>query len=494
MKFNLKTLLYFPLIFFFLPAFTLNLTFLGGAYSVYPIFFLILYIALSVVFILKPKPFICKIKKVISSTPFKFYLIYVLVSILDSILLSVLGVASLGNTLRYILVHYILCIFPVFLYFIFIIDKYISYDNFIKIFTKLFYILMILGLIAYIGMFFNIEIIQSIFDFLANVRFIKFANIGYNGIASGYEAYGFPRLDCVFEEPSFYARFMFVFLPLIYSVATSKIKLYENNFANLFVKKTIIPLAWLNLILTQSPIYLILFFIITLLYFAKAIIVFVKRHILIFSSIFVFAILCGILIILNVNFEDTYLSRIITTVTSASFEDFVLAEPSLGGRIVCFINLFQIFLKHPFMGVGLGNLSDLMYHQLSASPVILTPEIYENMAVALQSKQKFVFNSNLFFADLAQYGFIIFGIFIFFHTKLKLTLNKIKTYNLSYNDQVYLKGLGWCWITLTIGYFYQFYMTLFEPLMVNILIITFIYRFLSRRQNEKNNIYRGLFA
>ena len=116
MKFNLKTLLYFPLIFFFLPAFTLNLTFLGGAYSVYPIFFLILYIALSVVFILKPKSFICKIKKVISSTPFKFYLIYVLVSILDSILLSVLGVASLGNTLRYILVHYILCIFPVFLY------------------------------------------------------------------------------------------------------------------------------------------------------------------------------------------------------------------------------------------------------------------------------------------------------------------------------------------------------------------------------------------
>jgi len=486
---NLKKLLYLPIILFFLPAFALNLPFLGGAYAVYPYFYLALYACLAVVFALNSKTFALKIKKVINSTPFKIYLLYVLVSILDTIVLSFLGVASLGNTIRYIIVHYILCIFPVFLYFIFIIDKYISYDNFIKLFYKLFYILMILGLIAYVGRLFNIEIINSVFDFLANVRFIKYVNVGYGGIASGYEAYGLPRLDCVFEEPSFYARFMFVFLPLIYSVTLSKIRIYKNYIVENIVKKTMIPLAWLNLILTQSPIYLLLFFFITFAYFLKDIITFIKRHILIFTILSVIFISGFFIFVISVDFNDTFIARIITTLTSATFDDFVMAEQSLGGRIVCFINMFIIFLKHPFMGVGLGNLADTMYRQLSVSPVVITPEIAQNMQTSVQTKQRFLFTSNLFFADLAQYGFIVFSIFVLYNVKIKKCLNKIKTYNITYYERIYLNGLNWCWIALVIGYFYQFYMTLFEPLIINTLLITFIYRTQLRRENETNNIH-----
>ncbi len=486
---NVKKLLYLPIILLFLPAFALNLTFLGGAYAVYPYFFLALYAALVIVFALNLDTFTKKILKVIKSTPLKIYLLYVLISILDTFILSLVGVASLLNTIRYILVHYILCIFPVFLYFIFIIDKYITYDNYIKIFVRLFYVMLILGLISYAGRFFNIELINSIFDFFANVRIIKFTNVGYGGISSGYEAYGLPRLDGLFEEPSFYARFMYVFLPLIYSVTLSKIKLYKNYFVNNFVKATIIPLAWLNLILTQSPIYLLLFFFITLVYFYKYIISLIKRHILLFTSFLIFFVSMIFIFFLSVNFNDTYLARIINTVTSSSFDDFVAEEQSLGGRIVCFINLFIIFLKHPLTGVGLGNLSDIMYRQMLSSPVVLTPEIVQNMLTSIQTKQKFLFNSNLLFADLAQYGFIVFGIFVWFNAKIKITLNKLKSYNLTYNEQIYLKGLNWCWVALVIGYCYQFYMTLFEPLIINVLLITFIYRVQLRRKNETNNIY-----
>ena len=486
---NVKKLLFLPIILLFLPAFALNMTFLGGAYAVYPYFFLALYAALIIVFALNLDTFTKKILKVIKSTPLKIYLLYVLISVLSTFVLSLVGVASLLNTIRYILVHYILCIFPVFLYFIFIIDKYITYDNFIKIFVRLFYVMLILGLIAYVGRFFNIELINSIFDFFANVRMIKFTNIGYGGIASGYEAYGLPRLDGLFEEPSFYARFMYVFLPLIYSVTLSKIRLYRNHHVNNFVKATIIPLAWLNLILTQSPIYLILFFFITLAYFYKNIISFIKHHIIIFTSFSIFLILMISIFYLSFDLRDTYLARIINTVTSASFDDFIMGEQSLGGRIVCFINLFIIFLKHPFTGVGLGNLSNIMFQQLLSSPVVLTPEITQNMLTAIQTKQKFIFNSNLLFADLAQYGFIIFGIFIWFNAKIKMTLNKLKFCNLTYNEQIYLKGLNWCWLALVIGYCYQFYMTLFEPLIINVLLITFIYRVQLRRKYETNNIY-----
>ena len=85
-------------------------------------------------------------------------------------------------------------------------------------------------------MLLNIEIINNIFDFFANARIIAFEKQGFFQQASGYFAFGLPRLDNLAEEPSFYAQFLFIFLPFIYGIASLKSQIYNNYFSTFLLE------------------------------------------------------------------------------------------------------------------------------------------------------------------------------------------------------------------------------------------------------------------
>ena len=416
MKFNIKWLLYLPILFFFLPTFVFWVPFMGAGYLY---FFIVLYIAISALFITDYKYCINKLISVYRYTPFKYIVWFLGLVILNSLILGLLGFANILNCIRSIVMQIILFVVPIMVYFLCIIGKYISLKNFMKLFIFLFWIMLILGFIAYIGQYFNIDFINNIFDFFANARIIKVEKLGKDILASNYEAFGLPRLDNLFEEPSFYARFLFLFLPMVYTFGLTRVKIYKNKIINLFVKKTLIPFTWANILLTLSPMFLILSLLNTAIYFFGDLVKLVRKYCIIIAIISIAILTATFIIFARVDLSETYLSRIINVLTEIhSFEDFIFVEPSLATRICTYINSFILFLKHPITGVGFGNIQNAISTQLLYSPIAITPEIAKKLNFAVISNTQYSYNSNFIFDLLATNGIFLFCIFIYFYKKL----------------------------------------------------------------------------
>ena len=475
---NFKFVLYIPFILLFFPAFAFYVPFLNG---VYLIFFLFAYFIIAI-FIYNLKDIIKKIISIIKNTPLKIYVLFLILAILNSVFLASIRVTTFGITIRSVILQIFLYIIPVYIVFLYTIDKYISYEKVIKLFYTLFWIYMILGLIAYLGQLFNIYAINTLFDFFANARKINFDKaINFDLMpASNYEAFGLPRLDNLSVEPSFYACFIYLFIPLIYQLSSSKNRLYKNLFCEKMIKTTIIPLTWINVILTQSPIFLVLTTIITILFLNEKL----KRekrviyYIYCIVSIFCFSLL---FITFGMNLEiiqNTFISRIVNTVQSlTSIEEFSLTEPSLATRMLSFFNQFCLFLKHPFSGVGIGNVGYQIVSVYMYSPLPLTPEMQLKLQLALMSNSKLMINQNVICYLLAENGIFIFLIFIYFH--LLLYRDLIKTMKSNSLSKLMLDvgvGLKVCWFSITIWFFYESSLLRLDYMFVYILIICYIYR------------------
>ena len=496
MKIKMKHLMYLPIIFFFFPAFTLYIPGLG----IYPIFYFVLYTIVFILLITKWQYAISRSKKVIQKTPLKIFLITMLLVTIDSLFLSLVGVTSLSQTIKSLIFRILLCYLPIFLYFICIIDKFINYKKFIQVFTFLLWLVLIIGFIAYIGQLFSIEIINNIFDFFANMRILShqiFKGVGSDGAASNYIANNLPRLDNLHEEPSFYARFLFLFLPFIFTISNLKIKLFKNNTINLVIKKTIVPFSLISIILTQSPIYLILTLILISFYAQKKIIKFIQKNYIIILLLLIVAII----LFLSINLQNTYFYRILSVLQVLSFDEFIIIEPSLASRIINFYNTLQVFLDHPITGVGIANVETYQLDKLLHSKLPLTHEIMSHIKLAISNNSSKVgMNTALFYSFLASHGIIISTFFAYFHIKLYIELNKLSKYDFNVFFYSMIDALKWSWICITVLIFYHTRLMHIELLFLYTLMIITIYKgkkilyyYTKGEINEKNN-FNGRFS
>lgn len=469
-KININLIIYLPIIFFFFPAFSFFIPALNWAYQYY---FLILYFCLAILFIIDRQKILQKVFNVYKKTPLKYFVITLIMIAVNSCFLSILGITKITQSCRSIIMQLILFIIPILVYYVYILNTKIQFENFIRIFTLLYYVIILLGFVAYIGELFNITIINSFFDILANARIIKFAGTNYNVQANRYIAYGLPRLDNLYEEPSLYARFLFLFLPFVYSIKNLKMRLTQNNFINKLIKHTIVLFSWISVILTLSPIYLIFCILITVLFYHKKIYILIKRHF--FCSCM--GLILTFLILKQIDFSDTYVSRIANVLTQIkTFEDFIIVEGSLATRIVNYFNSFIIFLKHPYTGVGIGNLGPQLVTQLPYSPLSLPLSIQSRLHYSLTTGNNMPYDYGFIYGFLAENGIIIASVFTLFNFKLLQYINLIlkKESEDSFNF-IIANCFKYMLIALFILMFYDLVLITLEMIFLYAVIVSFIY-------------------
>ena len=488
-KLNCKNLVYLPIIFLFFPAFAICFPFWKAAYL---IFFFVLYFSIALLLITKRKDLINNFISVIKNTPLKYYLAFFLFAAINSVFLSFLGISSITQSLRSIMIQIVLAILPFFLYFLFVINKMISYKRFIKIFLLLFYIDLIVGFVAFIGELFNITFINSIFDFLANARMLSFANRGVDAVASGYESFGFPRLDNLFQEPSNYAAFLYCYMPIVYSVFRLKEPLYKNKLLDKIVKYTIIPFSWISLILTASPMFLIFSIIITLFYFKDNIIKILYKNFVKFIIILFLFCLSVILLFSQIDFSQTYLSRIINVLNINSIEDLIIVEGSLATRILNYAHTFEVFQHHPLTGVGFGNVHRLMLDYYMHSNIPITSKILERIQHAIATNTIPPVDTGFLYNLLAENGLFITSIFLYFYYQLLKNMHKINKKFKIMQYEFYEKlsyGLKCSLLGFCILFFYDLYIYNNDFMLIIILSILMMYntKILSKNRRDNEN-------
>ena len=337
-KFDIRKVAYIPLFFLFLPAFCV----LVGNKAI-PIFFIVNVIFFIILITFFYKKLFKHLIFLYKNTPFKYFTYWSLWIMLSGIILIILGKYTISRYLYYMILYLLInMVLPLLLPTIIFYKKSIV-QNFIKIFFIALTIIFILGIINFIATLFSINILNKIFSFIVNQRELR-------GV---YYSVGI-RAQSVFAEPGWFAGFICFNLPIIYSTINSKYKIFNNTIINLAIKKIMIPLVWINIILTKSPIWLIFCLLITILYNIKNIKNFLLKY---FHKILILIVFISILVS-HLSVNNTYLNRIQNTVQPLSkldYNTFSIVEPSLASRITSYYNSLRLFLDYPITGIGLGN-------------------------------------------------------------------------------------------------------------------------------------------
>lgn len=365
------------------------------------------------VFIFNNRHFINTLIKLYKYTPFKYYVWFIVWLIVSACIVLILQKAKI-TIFYYIFVK----LFPVFLlcYLLsaYFIPKYLSIKSLIKLITSIIWGVLILALIGFIGDLYDIPFFSAIVNMISNMKAVN------QGVEQMVEVLtGLPRARGFFSEPGGLGQFITIFLPIIYQLGLNKYHIYRNNMVNLIIKTSLIPLAWSCLICTFSPISLIFGLIISVIYFAKKIKIYIKKYfipiLLIVSAtmtIIVFLFIFDSKIIINL-IQKSFLSRIMTL--GDAFRDytmFVEIEGSLASRITSWINSLILFFKSPIYGYGYDNVRFYMYKQFLNSPLPLTKENINNMIASFYDNIGVWYNRSLLFGLLAETGII--GTFLYF--------------------------------------------------------------------------------
>ncbi len=438
MKADFKWILFIPLFFFFMPAFVIPIP-VGNIFFL--AYFLVLYAVILFLLIKDNKKIILRIRHIAKKTPLKMYFLVLGLITVNMLFLITTGRMSLHRFLISLFYNITLQILPILLYFIYIIDNYISYEKFMRFFIILFWCSLIFGFIGYAGQYFNISFILDIFNFLSNGRAMAWekSGIGLLSEASDYTAFGLPRLDNLFQEPSEYSHYLCMFLPLVIAVADSKFKLSGSKFINFAVKKTILLFTIASIILSLSPTALILCILLVFICRYRAVLKFMKKYYLVFISILPVIFFA----VKSIDLSETYLSRIVNVLTQIhSFEDFIMVEGSLATRIICYINTLCVFAHHPFTGVGMGNLPYYMVNQFENSPVPLTGELIARNTLLVKGGGPALFCNDYLYTFIAENGIFIFSVFVCFYLRLFKGMNRImKSYDGCSFEYTVAKGM-----------------------------------------------------
>ena len=410
----IKYLYYLTLVLLFLPAFAFPLA--GRAFRV---FFIPLLCFWGMYILFNFKNFVRQICYLYKKTPFKYLIYFIAYLFLSSIFICSFNYRAGINAFVYIIQLSILYILPCYLLSAGIISTKLPIKKFLKIYFVALFSIFVFGLFEFIfGKILHIEPVNIIQQFLANERYF---------LGDFREMYAH-RLCSVFAEPGWLGGFLFLNFPIIYKCCLSKYKIFDNKLYNFIIKKTLIVLAWLNLLLTLSPIWLIFCTLETIFIFKNKIIKFIfsKKIIVYLSILFVFSVLIGAFILSSdTSVKIAQIVRIIDTLTSMiSFENFLIVEPSLGSRIVSYITLWHIFKEHLLIGIGLNNAPYYAAEIISKYSIPMTTENFLHYQQALKTG-KMSINGSALYDLLAQTGLIGTTLYYIFIYKTKNFVNKI---------------------------------------------------------------------
>lgn len=347
-----------------------------------------------------------------------------------------------------------------------IIYKYISMRKFIIFFFTMIFIAFLFGIFHYIGDKLNISFMIDIVNFFSNRK--ADITLDMRDIISNKT-----RIRGFFHEGGSFASFIFFMMPIIYSLALSKNKIYRNKYINKIIKMLSIPLMWFCLILTKSPIYLVFSLILTIVYFHHRVLKFIKKFKL---QIIIFFIISSSTII-NLRYsndlrgilESSYLQRITNTIESfGDLEQLAIKEGSLSIRITIFMTQIELFKTKPIMGYGMYNEKYYMHEQFMQSSMPKTQELLDILKDnSVRTKGVAGSGGTLFstlLVDTGIVGFILYYLFLFktvTHINFMLKyLNNIE-YNFYYGIKCtimsliaisfYILSLENCYITLILG-------------------------------------------
>lgn len=257
--------------------------------------------------------------------------------------------------------------------FILLKENFINLKQIVK-FLVLFYLFVFsIGIIQYIANTFNLNVLNDIIVLFNNKRAIIFnVDITSNLINN--------RVQSVFDEPGNFGAFIYNQFPIILAISLSKYKLFESKILNFLSKKFLLVFAVINLFLTCSPISLIFTIIITLMFFSKSIFIFFRKNFLkIFSSVLIILIL-SLIVIKNINLEETYIKRILVSVPALfNIDKLIFVEPSLATRIINYSIMLKTGFNNIMTGIGYGNLSKHFHFLLQQTNMPLTLELTQKL-------------------------------------------------------------------------------------------------------------------
>lgn len=449
------------------------------------------FFCLFLLLIFFPKNFILDILKIIKNkkNALNLYILFVIYILIITFIMGIVGKVSLVKSLLGIIGQYILSLFIYYLIFIYISYKILKPKLLIKILYTMLFIILILGIVDFIAYYFNIVFLQKILLMGMNIQVIKY------GAFTKVYSMGLPRVQSVYFEPGFFAEYIFFLLPIIYKLSLSKFNIYKNKNLNIIIKRLMIPLMWIDLILTQSPIFLVFAMISTLIYFWFSILNLIKTNFNRFMRILFVLLILGVSLvpfIYNINLNDTYAGRITKVISNLNdINVLIYSEQSLGTRICNIINLIDIGSRSPIFGVGHSNLIPLMEKQIlnSQSPVFVTDEIKKN---SLQ--ENFIFQNPPFTNIFVRYGLIGIILFYAFIIKIILSLRKIRKYT-NENTKQFIDGLiGTLFSYIVISCYDITIASLIPciPIGLSIGLIQYIYENREKEKLNNENILKGI--
>lgn len=432
-----KIIYIFTLILMFLPAFAFYIG--NRSYRV-------LFIAMIIFFVLfilfNFKYFINNLLKLTKFKTFKTLLIFLAYIIISTIFIVINGIYKPINALSYVIQFVFFYVLPSFLLSAFFVPKLFKINSFIKFLLSAYFLIFVFGLFEFAGKLYHIDFIISIQQFLANERVFSIGLKEYT------------RLSSVFAEPGWLGYFIFINFPIIYACSLSKVKFFENKYINMLIKKSLIPLAWFNIIFTLSPIWLIACIVQLLFVIKKSIIKCIcNLKIVIPLAVIVISIMWFL-----VNFvfksETSQLDRILNTVNVKSFDTFVIAEPSLASRVVSYINAIRLFNEHPILGIGIDNSANMLVDKFRTSPVPLTTEnLYKYKKSFISGKMEH--NTAILYRLLCETGIIGMVLFYIFMFTNLMTLRKIKNKLVNQRVLVFSNGIDGAIIAIIISSIYD---------------------------------------
>ena len=343
-------------------------------------------------------------------------------------------------------------ILPSILFAVLCIPQYISYKKTLNILLYSSFFILIYGLLEFSYKLLFLKEIPFSYLFCAK-KFIG-AFIENSSWSNGT----LRRASSIFFEPSFFATFIFLFMPLAYLLLNSKIKINRNYKADKIFKLILILLFWLCLFFTKSPIYIIFCIIYTVIFFHKNIIKLLNKNIFV-SIILIISLILSCFTLNNIKLENDVYSRIFKSLESfGDLNNLINSEPSLATRVISTLTTFNASKKHIFIGTGYGNAKEVMYNEYINGELPLT---YEIITIGI-NKDNCVPSPNIFWSSLLQFGYIAtFMLYVFFFKTLYDAI-KIKKY-FHYKERLLLEAI----IQIAINYIIiSFYWTIINYPMI----------------------------
>ena len=430
MKINVKFIIGLFILFSFLPAFCIKI---GNQF--FPVYILAVLISTLLIIVLKPKELYLTTKKYYLQTPFKYLCLFFLLAIFSIFVGIIKGQFHIGGFVTSMLGGLICSVMLPTILIIFLVPKYIKIKSLLKFIFLFSFFIYLLGLFEFFVYTFDISIFKDIINIFSNKRLLIYDNYDSARLVVN----NLPRIRSIFEEPSYLGYYTTIFSPIIYELCTKQYKIIKSRVIEKNIKLTIIPMMWMTLILTQSPIFLIFnllftgyYFIIRKQYYKR---IFNKR-IFLFLILFIFVIIPTF--VFNIDNSDTYLNRIkLVFQNISSFDDFIVAEPSLATRLIIYINAIDIAVKNFFTGIGYGNMAYIIADKLSMSKVPLTKEL-----MLFVANGKTAPASSIFIKIFSEIG--ICGLFLFYKFLYEL-IKKTNSCNVI-NQSVFSYYGGYCFI------------------------------------------------